>query len=175
MTRWAVVVGSASDGKNAVAEAIVRACGESGLRVAGVIEEAVCADDVVVGYDAVDLGSSERIALARLADVPDVCRFRFDDRAFVECRRRAEATEADVVLWEAARLEAAGTGHWPAIASALESGAALVVLCVRARSLAAIALRLPDPAASLELPATEGAVAAFARELVTLARDVAVP
>ncbi len=171
MNPWVVVVGSAGDGKNVAAAEIVRACVEAGLRVGGVVEEAVVAADVVEGYDAVDVRTAERIALAQLAPVPDLCRFRFDENAFVECAKRLRATDLDVVVLEAAALEAASTGNWPAITAALHGRAALLVLCVRAKVLAAIALRLPDPAASLELPADATTLARFARDVVALAKE----
>ena len=61
---------------------------------------------------------------------------------------------------EAGKLEAAEQGHWATILRSLDERP-LTVLAIRPRVLASVALRLPDPVDSIELPADADEIARF--------------
>ena len=67
------------------------------------------------------------------------------------------------------KLEAAERGHWPVLAELVnEERGPVVVACIRDTSLATVALKLPEPALALELPAEADAVREFTDAVAAL-------
>lgn len=172
MARWALVVGS-KDRRELCARAVA-ALERRGLRVGGVVQEAVLRDDERHGYETRHVATGERVHLGRRGTaaagvrpeaVREFCSFFFDDDAFTLARGWIEADCAVrdvVVVDEVSKLEVAGAGHHDAIRSALGSPA-LVVLSVRADQLFAVVERfgLDEAVTTLDAP-DAAAVAAFA-------------
>ena len=64
-----------------------------------------------------------------------------------------------------AKLEGSGEGHWDALQDALQRPDGLLLLAMRPHSVGRIALCLPDPVDSLEVPCTPEEEAEFTQRL----------
>lgn len=168
MNPWIAIVG-ARDARLALVERTCDALRERGARITGFVQvSSVEGEDA--GFDLIDLESRERVALARPSATPRICNWGFDDAVFARTRLAA-LRDANVTILEVGRLEAAGDGHWAAVEGALDGSRRLVVVAMRPNVVASIALRLPDPEASIELPAEEPEIAAFVQEVLDIERS----
>ena len=162
--RWALIAGAKRSGKSSLASRVVSELASRGIRVGGVIQDALHEEGERVGFRARRVGSSEEgILLARRGVPPpgatpesarEFCSYVFDNEAFAEAGSwvRQAARESDVVVVdEVSKLEVARGGHHDAICDALRDGA-LVILVVRADQLFAVVERfeLDDAVASLD-------------------------
>ncbi|MCC6215711.1 MAG: DUF2478 domain-containing protein [Polyangiaceae bacterium] len=179
-TPWALISGGRSTGKSGTASRVAAALAARGVRVGGVIQDAVEEGGERVGYVATRVDApATRLTLARRGAPPEgtrsgavhtVCSFAFDGDAFAAVRgwlRDGAGRHEVVIVDEVSKLEVSGEGHHAAIEDAL-GGDALVVLVVRADHLFAVVerYRLEDAVATLDagddagLPAFVDAVAA---------------
>jgi nucleoside-triphosphatase THEP1 len=166
MAPWAAIIGGKRDGKEAALEDLVRALRGLGLDVQGLLQRAEERDEQVLGYELHDVGTGQKVPLARAsAGVSTLCDLTFDPKGFEQGRAWLEGKAADVVLLPVGKLELGGEGHWPAVEAALARIDALVVLTVRSHQLASLVLRMPDPVDALELPADAEAISRFAASL----------
>lgn len=167
---WVALVGTRETGRGGITRRLEAALSDEGLRMGGFRQEAIGGPGrrQVDGYDLVRVGGPERAPLARKAVEPEMCEWGFAAEAF-ETARSWLRQPCDVRFATAGRLEAAGRGHWPAIAEALQQPG-LLILSLRPNVLASIALRLPDPEDALELPAGEPETSEFILRIVALAR-----
>lgn len=170
---WAAIVGRRSGGRTRVAWRVVSALRAAGLRVCGVVHEPVGPSEEPTGYDAVDVLTGERLPLARIASDPHICAWRFEPGVFERIAESVERAAGDVVLFEVGPVEARGEGHWAAVKSALEGQPRVVLLSIRPRVLATVALGLPDPLAGLELPVPDAAIDRFTARVAERARTLA--
>lgn len=129
--------------------------------------EALDGSGALIGWDLERADGALRIPLARRSAAPTLCSYAFSADGFGMASEWLREPGNDVVVVHAVgKLEAAGGGHWPAIARLLlEPHAAHTVLCIRDTSLAAVALGLDDPTAHLELPAADAELEAFAADI----------
>lgn len=176
-TRWALVVGDPRTGKTSLVRVAVEHLAAHGLRVAGVVQEAIEREGERVAYEAVRLThGADRVVVARrgAADAGEpICSYAFDDAAFMEVAAWLEhdATDADVIVVdEVSKVEWRGRGHAAAIGTALR-GRAPVVLAVRASELSNVIERfgLGEPIATLrtaDAAVSDDARAAAVRDLV---------
>ncbi len=164
-SRWALLVGAKGAGKSTVAQRIAARLADRGLRVGGVVQEAVHEEGERVAYRARHVGHEDQggLLLARRGAPPagaregalcDFCSFVFDGDAFAAAAGwvREDSAACDVVLVdEVSKLEASGGGHHDAIRDAL-GGRAIVVLVARADQLFALVERfgLGDALATLD-------------------------
>lgn len=165
---WGAIVGRQSDGRSLTVARVVERLREEGLHVGGFLQAPAREGEAIVGWDAVDLHTGERLPLARISDEPDLCDWRFDPQAIATCRAWTRAAPFDVVVLEAGSLEASGGGHWDALEGLLEGPPCVPLVGIRPRALAVLGLRLPDPVAGIELPATRQDVDALVEALVEL-------
>ncbi len=167
---WVALVGPRGAGRGGIARRLEAALEDAELRVGGFRQESVGTPGRrhSGGYDLVRVGSEERVPLARKSAEPELCDWAFAAESFERARGWLQEP-CDVHFATAGRLEAAGRGHWPAIARAAQRPG-LLVLSLRPGVLAAIALRLPDPEDALELPAGEPEISGFILRTVALAR-----
>jgi len=168
LAHWAALVGDRESGREQACGRLAEELATRDLRLGGVRQEAVFEDGAHVGYDAIDLASGTRMALARQSSTPRLCKWAFDSDVFEQARRSATEGEPDVVAFDVASLEASGEGHWPAITDALAAGR-LVLLVLRPRVLGRVAMRLPDPVCGIELPTSESAIDEFVQEVAAQA------
>jgi len=178
--RWAALVGGSREGRDGAIDALISQWRTDGLVVGGF--RSCDGDDrdeqgKPLSMFLQDVSTGARVPLA-VTDptTPDVCSYRFDEAAFATARRWCETAGLDVVvLGGLGPLEAAGRGHASLVRAVVtQPSAALPVLAIRRDALAAIALSLPDPVADLELPASSGTVAAFARQVERAVRGQSV-
>lgn len=162
---WIALVGTRTEGRADLAFSVAKQLREDGYRVGGALEVSVEVDGECIGYDLQRLDRDERIALARLGpDLGDKCGLRFDREALDIAHRWATMDAMDVVFLDAGALEASKRGLWPAIEGVLEHDEARVlVLCVRPRYLAGLALELDDPVDGIELATGPADPRRFAR------------
>lgn len=166
-SRWAAIVGWSKDGRGELTDHVLSGLRSRGVRLAGCRQERLVDErGEISGYDLVDLANDERHALARASDDPILCNWGFDERVFARVRERVLADPAPIVFLEVGPLEARGRGHWETIEQVLASPDRVLLLGIRPRALARIALDLPDPLAGLETPAGEVEVHAFLDTLV---------
>lgn len=170
MAPWVAIVGTRESGKQGLVESLGRALAARGLRLGGVIQSPVMRDGEAVGYDVLHVGGPERLPLARPAGEPRICNWGFDAEAFEAARTWVLEAPGDAAVVEVGRLEAAGEGHWPTVQAALAREDRLVVLLLRPAVAASVGLRLPDPVAGIELPASVEEAASFVEDV---AREVA--
>lgn len=166
---WIAVIGTRKTGRQSVARRLETAIRDAGHRVGGFHQEARWTETSpreVCGYDLVDAATGERHALARKSGTPDMCEWGFSEQAFPKARAWLEK-DACARFAVAGRLEAAERGHWPAIRASLDQPGFLI-LSVRPNVLASVTLRLPDPAAFIELPASDAEVSDFILGVVEL-------
>lgn len=169
MNPWIAIAGAREQGRLELTDRLCAELARRGVRVTGFVQAPVVdADESVLGYDVIDLGTGERRALARESDVPEICNWGFDRDAF-EAAREWALRPADVCVLEVGRLEAAERGHWPTILSAMRAPGRVVVLGVRPNVVASIAVRLPDPIELVELPAPSAELDAFVDRVSQLA------
>lgn len=145
---------------------------DAGLRVGGFLQEPVHDGEDIAGWDAVDLHTGARCAVARTSPDPDLCDWGFDDAALGRCREWTRRAPFDVVVVEAGTLEASGGGHRPALDDILEGPPRVLLLCIRPHALAVLGLQLPDPALGLELPAAPREVDQLAGDVRQLVQEV---
>jgi nucleoside-triphosphatase THEP1 len=172
---WAAIVGTRTDGRDDVVRAVIDRLHAAGRSVAGFLHRSREQDGKVEGYDIVDVESGESWPMAHISRDPQLCDWAFDEGAFARVRARLAEPRGDVALLELGPLEGKERGHWQAVMDALEGPPRLVVLCIRQKALAPIAIELPDPAAGLELPAPQEEIDAFIDEVVGLTRPAAPP
>lgn len=158
---WAAIVGWGSEGRADVTRAVVDGLRARGLALGGCLQETLTENEEIVGYDVVDLDDGRRLALARPSADPLVCNWGFSEEAFAAVATRLLTRPYDLVVLELGPIEARGRGHWNTISMLLERGSPPLLLCIRPRVLARIALDLPDPAHALELPANPDEIGAF--------------
>jgi nucleoside-triphosphatase THEP1 len=158
-----------------VVQAVVDGLRASDRRVAGFLHRSREQDGNVEGYDVVDAESGESWPMARYSRDPQVCDWEFDETAFARVRARVAERASHVVLLELGPLEGKEKGHWQAVMDVLEGPPRLLLLCIRPKALAPIALELPDPAAGLELPVQQEDIDAFIDEIVDLTRPAMPP
>lgn len=161
---WALIAGARRTGKTSLARAAIAGLRERGLRVVGVLQEAVEREGERQAYEAVRVAEpTDRVIVARrgapASGETPICSFSFDDAAFARVASwlAEDEVSADViVIDEVSKAESRGRGHAAAIDRALQ-GAALVVLCVRADELSFVVDRfaLPDAVASLDTTAPQ--------------------
>jgi nucleoside-triphosphatase THEP1 len=168
---WVALVGTRAAGKLETVATLVEALRAADLPAAGFVQHQAGTAAAPLGYDLVEVGSGARIALARASSQPRLCSWGFRDAAFAEARRRTLTPAAAAVVVEVGLLEAAGEGHWETVREALDGPPRLVILTIRPSVLGRVAVRLPDPAAGLELPAAPGELHGFVAEVIALARE----
>ncbi len=173
MAGWSAIIGSIRANKGGYAWRVGQALAHRGFRVGGFVQEAVReADGTIIGYDLVRLLDRQTQPLARVSNEPHLCSWRFDKHGFQTAASWLSDPDLDVIVVDSVgKLEAAGSGHYPAFsARVLAPDAPHVIACIRDTSLATIVLGLPDPIASLEVPASNGATQDFVDELDNLLR-----
>lgn len=173
MASWSAIIGGIRANKAGYAWRIGQALAHRGFRVGGFVQEAVRDDDgSIIGWDVVRLLDGRSHTLARVSNEPHLCSWRFDERGFHAAASWLSEPGLDVVVVDSVgKLEAAGTGHYPALsARILAPDAPHVIACIRDTSLATIVLGLPDPIASLELPASPDVTQHFVDDLDDLLR-----
>jgi nucleoside-triphosphatase THEP1 len=163
---WAALVGWSKDGRNEVTRDVLDQLTVRGVRLTGCRQERlVDADGEISGYDLIGLADGRRYELARTSDDPVVCDWAFAQSTFDAIGQQVLSDAGSVAFLEIGPLEARGHGHWPTVERLLETPGRLVVLCIRPRALARIAVELPDPVAGLELPASSAEVQRFIEAL----------
>lgn len=173
MAGWSAIIGGVRANKSGYAWRIGRALAHRGFTVGGFVQEPVRDNDgTILGWDIVRLLDGETCPLARISHEPHLCSYSFDEAAFHTAAGWVSEPELDVVVVDGVgKLEAAGTGHYPALSSrVLAPDAPHVIACIRDTSLATIVLGLPDPIASLEVPASAELTQRFVDELDDLLR-----
>ena len=173
MNPWAVLIGCHADGVDDVIESIGSICARRNIRFGGVQQERIVEDGERVGYDLIDLSTSQRLPMARKAKSNEptiLCDLAFDLTVFETVTTWVNSTELDVVLLSAGGLEARQQGHWPTINNILSGSPRLLLLHVRPSVLAPIVLRLENPVAAIELPATNFEIEEFGEEIVNLSK-----
>lgn len=169
----ALIVGGRGTGKTTLIRATIEALQGRGLAVAGFFQEGIEAPAVAaapaarsgerIAYDAVRIGGSERVTVARRGapgpgELP-ICSFSFDDRGFSIARRWLEEDALGshpvdvIVVDEVSKAESRGRGHAAAIEAALRSHApSVLLLAVRADELPHVLthFELGEPIAHLE-------------------------
>lgn len=173
MAGWSAIIGGIRANKGGYAWRIGQALAYRGFSVGGFVQEAQRDDDgTIVGWDVVRLFDGVSHPLARVSHEPHLCSWQFADEGFRAAASWLSAPGLDVVVVDSVgKLEAAGTGHYPALSSMiLAPDAPHVIACIRDTSLATIVLGLPDPVASLEVPASPELTAEFVEELDDLLR-----
>jgi nucleoside-triphosphatase THEP1 len=163
---WAAIVGTRIQGRDQVVQAVIDGLQAAGRHVAGFLHRSRERAGNVEGYDVVDVESGESWPMARYSRDPQVCDWEFDEMAFTRVRARLAEHTSHVVLFELGPLEGKEKGHWQAVMEVLEGPPRLLLLCIRPKALAPIALELPDPVADLELPAQQKEIDAFVEEIV---------
>ncbi|MBI4818303.1 MAG: DUF2478 domain-containing protein [Deltaproteobacteria bacterium] len=162
VARWALIVGERADGRSAIATRVAEQLTARGFRVGGFVEEPFEREGTKLGWDLVRISDGERRELARVAAEPNLCGYFFREEVFAEARREL-GRDTDVAMLTAGKLEAQGQGHWPAIAEAMDTQ--LAVLMIRPYLLSRFALDLPEPVASIELPASFSAIDEFVEKI----------
>lgn len=173
MAGWSAIIGSIRANKGGYAWRIAQALAHRGFQVGGFVQEPLReSDGTVIGWDLVRLLDRETHPLARVSHEPHLCSWRFDERGFHAAASWLSEPGLDVVVIDSVgKLEAAGTGHYPALsAHVLAPDGPHVIACIRDTSLATIVLGLPDPIASLEVPASTAATQQFVDSLDELLR-----
>lgn len=173
MAGWSAIIGSIRANKAGYAWRIGQALAHRGYRVGGFVQVPEREQDgTIIGWDVVRLLDGVSHPLARVSHEPHLCSWRFDERGFRAAASWLSAPGLDVVVIDSVgKLEAAGAGHYPALSSrVLAPDAPHVVACIRDTSLATIVLGLPDPIASLEVPASPELTQQFVEELDELLR-----
>ena len=162
MGDWIAIVGSREQGREDVVRRLVAALQSAGVGVAGFVQTPRFDGEHVVGIDVMRLATGDRVPLAHHAGGADldVCEWVFSPAAFETAAEWALSGSSAVCFVEAGRLEAAEGGHWATIVRSLNERP-LTVLAIRPRVLASVALRLPDPVDSIELPADVDEIARF--------------
>ncbi len=137
-TRVLVVTGPPGSGKTPLAASVAEELIARGVPVAGFCQPAILEDGEKVGFSLRDLVSGETAELARRV-APGAgafgTSFRFADEGFELARRALSEipSSAVLILDELGPVELRGSGHWPAVARALEGTdlAGLVVVVRR--------------------------------------------
>lgn len=169
MGTWAPIILTPDLPKGDALERIADAVRREGVTLGGWLQERVVdAGGRRVGYDVVEVTSERRLTLARVAAVrTELCDLKFREGAFDEMRASLLASDARALLLEVGPLEAAERGHWTAIHELLATSDAALLLVVRPRLLASLALRFPDPVAEITLPADSAEIERFAKGLAS--------
>jgi nucleoside-triphosphatase THEP1 len=157
------ICGGAGSGKTTTLLRLSESLGGRGLRVGGVLQVAVQDGDLRVGYDLLDVATGEEFAFARRRSSYRSAglSFTFDPQGWEWAALRIQhaAAQADVVVVdELGKLEARGSGHLPALRSALAApSAATWFLAVRDLALERVAAELGplDQVFYLEIAAGE--------------------
>ncbi len=171
MAGWSAIIGGIRVNKGGYAWRVGQALAHRGFSVGGFVQEARRDNDgTILGWDVVRLFDGTSHALARISHEPHLCSWRFDNDGFRTAASWLSAPDLDVVVIDSVgKLEAAGIGHYPTLSSMiLAPDAPHVIACVRDTSLATIVLGLPDPIASLEVPASPELTQEFVEELDVL-------
>lgn len=166
---WVALVGARKTGRQNVARRLETAIRDAGHTVGGFHQEARWSEEgprEIRGYDLVDAATGERHPLARKSEAPDMCEWGFSEDAFQKARGSLER-DACARFAVAGRLEAAERGYWDAIRNALDEPG-MLILSVRPNVLPSVALRLPDPEAFIELPASDIDVSEFILRVLEL-------
>lgn len=143
---------------------------DADVRVGGALQYPVLRDGERIGYDVAHVQDGRRVPLARPSDQPVLCDWGFDEAAFAAARQWCLAPELDVVVLEAGSLESAKQGHWPTIEAVLRAPRRVLLLALRPRTMAPIVLRLPDPAADMDLTQGPADAPALARSVLSVLR-----
>lgn len=180
MATWALVAGDKAHGRADVLAGVVRRLQAEGAVVGGFLQVKATDAEERPTIELVHLGDGSRETLAvsgvspRGAGEEGYCTFAFRTEAFLRARAWIEgdvgACDA-IVLDGIGALEAGSGGHAVALERALAAGRPrLVLLGVQARRMALVLERFypGDPAAALELPASDGELQAFTAEVVRL-------
>lgn len=171
MNPWTAIVGRGKARRREIAADVFQALRERGLRVGGFVHRPIRDEEgEKVGYDVIDLASGASVHLAHRSRDPDICEWGFHHEAFERARAWATGGALDVVVVEVGVVEARKKGHWPTIEAVLDGPPAVVLMCIRPRALTEVALRLPDPAAGLELPGGPDDVATFIEDVTEIVR-----
>lgn len=162
MGEWIAVVGSRQDGREDVVRRLAQTLKSVGVAVAGFAQVSRFDGDRLVGIDVQRLATGDSVSLAKKASGsdPDLCEWVFSPAAFETTAQWAVEDSAPVCFAEAGRLEAAEGGHWATIVRAVHERP-LTVLAIRPTVLVSVALRLPDPVDSIELPEDADEIARF--------------
>ena len=174
MADWVALIGDRRAGRDAVLDRLLSAWRADGVELGGCVQPSRMQGDDVVGYDLVDLASGRTLPLARPSLEPQLCGYRFSDEAFAWMRAELAQRRPALTVLPCAKLEGSGEGHWVALQEALQRPAGLVLVAMRPHSVARIALRLPDPVDSLEVPCTPEEEAEFLARMQVRLRDDAV-
>lgn len=146
-----VVTGAVGQGKTTAVLHVAEGLRRAGCAVGGIAAPRVIVAGQTIGYDALDLASGQRTALARNEPPGEAvgCYYlRPDGLSFADAAIRSAAATAQVVIVdEVGPAELSRGGHYPAVAAALR-GSALPVLVVRLALVSEVqaAFGLPSPA-----------------------------
>lgn len=168
MTSWFLIYDDPrkpSMDKAAAARSVAARLAADGVRLGGFVQQRVMrADGEIDGWDLETLDARASHPLARESCLPECCQWGFDPRGFAWAEALATEPHLEVCfVGSIGRVECAGRGHWPLVATLIgRSAGPLVVLTVRGGCLSTIVLRLPDPLADLALPAGASEVNTFA-------------
>ncbi|MCC6903940.1 MAG: DUF2478 domain-containing protein [Polyangiaceae bacterium] len=155
MSHWSAIVGKPGTEKGQAAKKLAALLEARGFAVAGFVQDDVSdAAGKTVGWDISSVtGPAERGVLAREAAEADLCGYKFEPSGFQLARRLSQRAADVVIVGGVGKLEAAEQGHWPLLKALIDrEPGPHVVACIRDTCLSAIALALPDPLDSVELP-----------------------
>lgn len=174
MADWVALIGERRAGRDAVLDRLLCAWRADGVDLGGCLQPSRKRGDEVVGYDLVDLATGHTQPLARPSFEPKLCGYSFSDEAFAWMRAQLAEQRPALTVLPCAKLEGSGEGHWAALQDALQRPDGLVLVAMRPHSVARIALRLPDPIDSLEVPCSPEEEAEFLARVQSRLREIAV-
>ncbi|MFH1467962.1 MAG: nucleoside-triphosphatase [Pseudomonadota bacterium] len=156
-----LIVSAPGRGKTTAVDRLAGALRVRGLTVGGILQRPLEGLGRRAGYDLVDIATEETLPFARRR--PTVGgghgAFAFDEAGWPWAAARIQAARrgADVLLVdEIGRLEAAGSGHLPALLAPVPGERARAwVLAVRDLAVPAVIEALGPPAARVEAPVGE--------------------
>lgn len=162
MADWALISGERREGRDDIVHKLAAAWTRTGLTVQGCTQVALPGPDGPVGYDAECLWG-QRLPVARPSAQPTLCGFSFVQETFDSIRGQLAERRPDITVLPGAKIESAEQGHWPAAQDVLDASTGLLVLVLRPHIVGRIAVKLPDPIAFLEHPASEAHYQRFAQ------------
>ncbi|MCA9553733.1 MAG: DUF2478 domain-containing protein [Myxococcales bacterium] len=165
MADWVALIGERRAGRDEVLERLLAALRAQGVDLGGCVQPSLKAKGEVVGYDLVDLASGRTLPLARPSFEPQLCGYAFEQGSFAWMRAELAQRRPALTILPCAKLEGSGEGHWDALQDALQRPDGLLLLAMRPHSVGRIALCLPDPVDSLEVPCTPEEEAEFTQRL----------